>query len=535
MVTRLLFCFICLLGAGVAIAQNTLPDGQIEVIKGYEVKLAPAGKIKFVPQPVEVDSSVRRYTYSLLAPSPSIEYLVPEIKPLAIQPEKKSTAYPLYVKAGYGSPNSLLGALSYDHSNGDQFRWGTDIRHLSANNKKIPLQKFSDTEARIDANYLLNESVAVDGYVNGHFETVYFYGAETIPPNEESLKRVFNRFDGYASIQQAHAPETSLHYKGFLQYQSDKDDLGSMETNYRLGAEAGTAVGSEEFPIGLKLLVDNSTLKHTETYQLRNILLQPWFDYHIGSFKFHLSGIALFNEQSNEILPDLSVAYFLGDSPFTFEAGWKGTVQKNNFQFLSSYNPYVDSRLDSLTNEVTRSVYAELRSSTGMFSYSIQGAYTTFTGMSFFLQNRNTPYTFDVVYDDGSYASISAVAELELLKEVDLRAQFYQRFYTLDNESKPWHRPSGELLGQITYDGGGDVFHISLLTHFRNGLPYRTPGGTEESLKPLIDVSLHGDYYFTKSLGAFLEINNIASNKSERWAGYPSFGFNAKAGIMWRM
>ena len=532
---RFLFCFICLIGAAAAVAQNTLPEGQIEVIKGYEVKLAPAGKIKFVPQPVQVDSSVRRYSYKLLAPSPSINYLRPEIKPLAIQPEKKPSAYPFFVKAGYGSPNALLGALSYDHSNGEAFRWGTDIRHLSANNKKIPLQRFSDTEAHIDATYLLNEKVAIDGYVNGHFETVYFYAAETIPPNEESLKRAFNRFDGYVAIEQAHAPETSFNYKGFLQYQSDKDDLGSTEAGYKLGAEAGTAIGQEEFPLGLKLLVDYSTLKHTKTYQLRNILLQPFFDYHIGSFKFHLSGIALMNEQADELLPDLSVSYFMGDSPFTIEAGWKGAVQKNNFHFLSSYNPYLDTRLDSLTNEVSRSIYAELRSSGGTFSYALRGAYTTFSGMAFFLQDRNTPYTFDVLYDDGSFASISAVIELELLKQVDLRAQFYQRFYALDSEPKPWHRPSGELKGQITYDGGGDVFHVSLLTHFRNGLPYRTPGGTEASLKPLIDVSLHGDYYFTKSLGAFVEVNNMAANKSERWVGYHSFGFNTKAGIMWRM
>ena len=252
---KTIFGIILFLSVAVLQAQNDLPDEKIEVIKGYEVKLAKSAKIKIVPQPIPVDSSVRNYSYNLISPSPSIVYLVPEIKPLAIQAEKKPVSYPFYAKGGYGSPNSLLGAISYDHVGSDVLQWGIDLRHLSANNKKIPLQKFSDTEWRIDGSYQLNNKVALNGYLNGHYETVYFYGAEVIPPNEESLKRAFNRYDGYIEIAQAHAPETSFNYKGFLQYLSDKDDLGSSESGFRLGGEIGTSVGEEEHLLGLKALV----------------------------------------------------------------------------------------------------------------------------------------------------------------------------------------------------------------------------------------------------------------------------------------
>lgn len=516
-------------------AQNDLPEEQIEVIKGFEVRLANSSMIKIVPQPIVVDSSVRHYEYKLLAPSPSIDYLAPEIKPLAIQAEKKPTSYPFYAKAGYGSPNSLLGAISYDHVGSEDFQWGIDLRHLSANNKKIPLQKFSDTEGRINAAYQLNEKVAISGYLNGHFEKVYFYGAENIPPNEESLKRAFNRFDGYVEIAQVHAPETSFNFKGFLQYLTDKDDLGSSESGFKLGGELGSAIGAEEFPIGLQLLIDYSNLEHTGSYALNNALLQPYFDYSLGSFKFHLSAIALLNKQANAFLPDVAISYFMSNARLTVEAGWKGDVLKNNFHFLSDYNPYVETRLDSLTNLVSRNIYLKLKGATGSFSYEVSGNYTSFSGMSFFLQNKFEPYEFDVIYDDGHYFGASASVRMELLKHVDLRAQFYHRFYSLDTEAKPWHRPSSEVTGQLTYDGGGDKYHVSILTGFRNGLPYRTVGGTEATLKPMIDFNIHGDYYFTRGVGAFIELNNLAGNKSERWAGYPGFGFNAKAGVMVRL
>ena len=167
-------------------------------------------KIKIVPQPVPVDSSVRRYEYKLLAPSPSIAYVKPEIKPLAINAEKKPVYYPLYAKVGYGSPNSFVGMASYDHIQSENLQWGIDLGHLSANNKKIPLQKFSDTRARINGTYLLNEQVQIDGYIDGHAEKVYFYGADPIPSNPEALKRVFNRYDAYFQIAKAYAPESSL-------------------------------------------------------------------------------------------------------------------------------------------------------------------------------------------------------------------------------------------------------------------------------------------------------------------------------------
>jgi hypothetical protein len=151
-------------------AQNELPTGQIEVIKDFEVRLMETKKIRVIPQPIELDSTMRKYEYKLLAPSPSIEYLVPELKPLSINPEARPAYYPLFAKAGYGSPNSLLGEFSYDHKQNDALQWGIDFRHLSANNKKIELQKFSDSRGRINASYNLNENVKLEGYIDGHLK-----------------------------------------------------------------------------------------------------------------------------------------------------------------------------------------------------------------------------------------------------------------------------------------------------------------------------------------------------------------------------
>jgi len=523
-------------------AQEELPTGQIEVIKDFEVRLLETKKIRIIPQPITLDSAMRRYEYTLSAPSPSIEYVVAELKPLSINPEKKPPYYPLFVKAGYGNPNSLLGELSYDHLQNDMLQWGVDLRHLSANNKKIPLQKFSDSQGRVNGSYDLNENIQLSGYVDGKFEKVYFYGADEIPSNPDALKRSFKRYDAKLTFANLGGENQPLRYSTFFQHHFDKDDLGSRESAVTLGGEVEYSLTAKSFPIGLKAFIDYSTLKNTREQTINNTFLEPYFQFHLGGLKVNLGGIALLNKnknivssKENEILPAIEVSYNLFKNSVTIEAGWQGEVYKNNFHNLSSYNPYINTRLDSISNMISRRIYAGIKGATGKLQYAASGGYTTFEHMAFFLQDFDKREEFNPIFDNGSYFGYEGSVRFEVLKNVILHGQAWQRFYSLDNEEKPWHRPTLGIDGMLTYSGGDDIYHVSIILHSENGLPYRTVGGTEKRLDPLIDLNLHGDYYFTPSFGAFLQINNILGNNREPWFTYPSYGFNIKGGVLFRM
>lgn len=528
------FLFFFLL-AYAAQAQKELPTGQIEVIKDFEVRLLETKKIPIIPQRIVRDTiASRQFQYVLAAPAPTIEYVVAELKPLAIEPEQKPAYYPLFAKAGFGNPNSLLGLLSYDHVQNESFDWGFDFRHLSANNKKIPLQKFSDSRGRINGSFLLNENIQLNAYLDGQLESVYFYGADDIPSNPDALRQRFNRYDLKLDLSNAPAENVSLRYDAIFQYQNDKDDLGTRERTLKLGGGARLLIGEMEYPLGLRLLADFSRMNHIEEHTLNNILASPFFNYYTGNFKIHLGATALLKNKENELLPDIEVSYHL--SPLvTIRAGWTGEVLKNNFHFLSSYNPYINTRLDSIVNMISRRIYGGIKGKSGIFNYEVTGGYTKFHNMAFFLQDDDDNEQFNPVYDNGSYIGIEGSLSFDVLKYVTLRGTSFTRLYTLDEEEKPWHRPSVGIDAQASYNGGGDEYHVSLLFHAENGLPYRTPGGTELRLDPLLDLSLHGDYYFMQSLGAFVEINNILGNNRERWVNYPTYGFNIKAGAMLRL
>jgi hypothetical protein len=517
-----------------AFCQKELPTGQIEVVKDFEVRLIDVSKIRIIPQPIVIDTAARVYEYKLSAVAPSIQYEVPEIKPLSIEPEQKPAYYPLFAKAGYGNPNSLLGQLSYDHNNGGNFNWGLDLRHLSANNKKIELQKFSDTQGRINASHAAGEKLLIDGYFDARFENVFFYGADEIPGNPDALKRSFKRYDLSLELSNDVEEDPAFRYKGLFEYLIDRDDIGAREKTLRLGGEGSTLIGENEYPVGLRLLADLTKFEDVHENALNNILAQPFFKYHSDRLKIHLGATVLLKTEENAILPDIELSYnvLAGLSVY---AGWEGEVIKNNFHHLSLINPFLITRLDSISNELNRAVFAGVKGVTGKVSYDASVNYTKFSRSPFFLQDPDSEEQFYPLYDDGSFIGVEASLSFEVLKNVNVKSNFYTRFYSLDHEDKPWHKPTMGLDAYAGYSGGSDVYHVALIFHLENGVPYKTIGGTVSTLDPLIDLNLHGDYFITDHLGAFVQLNNIAGNKRERWAGYPSFGFNAKAGIMFRM
>jgi hypothetical protein len=55
------------------------------------------------------------------------------------------------------------------------------------------------------------------------------------------------------------------------------------------------------------------------------------------------------------------------------------------------------------------------------------------------------------------------------------------------------------------------------------GLPFRTKG--------ILDLGLAVDYKLNKKWALWIDLNNIANTKYQRWNGYASFGFNFLLGI----
>jgi len=525
---------LLVLPSGLLFAQATLPDGQIEVIKDFEVRLVETPKVRIRPEAIPLDTVARTYTYLLKAPSPAIQYGRPDIRPLAIDPETKPTAYPFLARVGFGNPNAWIGQAAYDHWNGDGLGWNARIDYASANNKKIPLQRFSSFQARAGAASMITDRLRFQGNARGSWETVYFYGAEDIPDDPASLRRRYQRLAFDAGVEQLVDAGQPFGYHAGLIVLFDKDDQAVKESTYQLtGGISGLFQG--DIPFGVDALVDATRLRHTGDHKLTNIHLRPHLDYALGDLGLHVGANVLLNKARNAVLPDLEAEYPVAGPVAALRLGWKGFAWKNDFHTLTTYNPYLNDRLDTLNNQLTRRLYAGVRGRIGAIAYDFNAGYARFRDLALFLQDRDDTELFDPLYDDGRYIDLEGSVTWEVLPKLALQVRAFQRFYKLNAEEKPWHLPSFGGDAFVTYAGSGDLYHVTFSLHTENGLPYRTPGGTSSRLGALVDINLHGDYYFTRFLGAFVRLNNLANNKRARWVNYPSYGFNVQAGLAMRL
>lgn len=525
---------ILVAAAGQIIAQAQLPSGQIEVIKDFEVRLTETSKVVLRPEAIPFDTSVRRFTYAMTAPSPAIDYAAPGIRTLLIEPEKRPVSYPFMAKAGVGNPNAWLGHIAFDRKQSDDFGWGVDARFSAADNQKIPLQKYSELIVQTRAQAMLSERLRLHGHVHGTKQTVHFYGAENIPDNPESLRRRYHRFDALLGVEEQIDAGNPLGYRAGLQVLLDRDNNGVKESNLIVSGGL-KALLQGEIPVGFDCMADLTSLATPAEKKLNNFFLKPHLKEEFGELRLQAGATFLFSPGANAVLPDLEVAYPISGPRFVARIGWSGEVWKNNFHALTAYNPFLQDRIDTLVNTLQRRIYIGGDGQLGKFTYDLTCGYTRFQRMAFFLQDPQAYEEFEPVFDDGRMFDFEGVFGYSIDGGLAMHVRFFRRFYTLEDEDRPWHRPSfgGDVL--MTYSGLGDNFHASFTLHTENGLPYRTPGGTQGRLAPLLDLNVQGDYYFTASLGGFLQLNNLTNNKRERWVNYPSFGFNMKAGLVLRL
>ena len=76
-----------------------------------------------------------------------------------------------------------------------------------------------------------------------------------------------------------------------------------------------------------------------------------------------------------------------------------------------------------------------------------------------------------------------------------------------------------------------DKLRLKAELYVENGVPYLDEDGEAGNLNGLFDLSFGADYQVAKNFGIFLNLNNVAANKRERWVNYPTYGINVLGGI----
>lgn len=515
-------------------AQKDLPSGEVDVVRNFDARLLETDPIKVKPQLPALDTTTRRQAYTIVNKTFDVEYQPPKIRPLAMRGEDVAKGYNGYARLGGGFPSSILGEGAYNVAT-ENYNFGIDILHHSANNNNnTQNQRFSFTNIGAKGSYYLEQGIGVNAHLGYTIDNVYFYGYNELNDAlrfaADDVKQQFSTFDVGASLFNSKRTEADFNYNvGFDAYLL-RDDYSARENAFKLNIGAAKWF-SEKHPLRLNLITDFTSFNDTAKQALNNFFLQPSFTFHGDIFSAKIGANVASHADEFTFFPDIEISANIIGTIFGAFIGAEGTLQKNTFRSLSDYNPFIVSRVD-VKNTSYYNYYGGIRGNYQGITYRVQAGYKQSDDLALFLVNNDTLVPrFDVLYDTVNIVNVTGSLTFPILKGLEVLGTVSYNVFDTKNEEKAWHLPSLTLNGGVRYRTLEDKLLVKADMFLENGVPYRTEGGDAKNLNALFDISLGADYFFTENIGGFIQVNNLANNRRQRWQYYPMFGLNALIGI----
>ena len=539
----LLFLIFFSLSANVARAQDELPTEDVTVVKHFEAKLMDAERIAVLPELPPPDTARIHGAYHLPPKTIEVDYPAPRIRPLRFRGDKLNPVYKGHVKAGGGLPSALYADASYHYAEKDKYDFTLFLNHHSANNsKKLENQRFSKLRIGGDGNYYFDQGFGINGHLAFDQNTPYYYGYNFDPAFKDTsvlaadVRQRFNMISAGGALFNSVPTAGDINYKVYTDLYRLTDDYGAKETGFIFGL-GGTKWIDNTHSFDLRLITDFTGFQDTSQHRLHNFFLQPAFTLHGDVFRLK-AGINIASHDDNFFFyPDVEAEYEVLGNNLAIFAGAGGGLQKNTLRSFSADNPYINNRLELRNSDITE-YYGGIRGDVKILTYSGRISYKKVKNLPLYLPEDEllNPLRkrFKVVYDTATIVRIQGSVGARPISSLKLDLTVGQNIYSLAQEEKPWHLPVFDLKANVSYEVIEEVAFVRAALYMENGLFTKDEEGNTLALNPLFDVSLGGEYFVAKNFGIFLDINNLANNKRQRWYRYPTLGLNVMGGISLR-
>jgi hypothetical protein len=528
-----------------ASAQKELEGDNVTVVKDFEARLLDANKVNVTPTLPKVDTTTQKQNYTVPPHPSNLKYDAPKLRPIGIKAGPKEESYNGFVKLGAGVPTSLYGEGGYYFGQTEKFDGKIWLKHhqLSAD-KAIENQKFSNTEGLLNANIFLKNNLAVEGKVGYIYDRVHFYGYDhdLFTFADTRIRQDFKIFDIGGRVYNSKRTDSDLNFSVAPKVYVLNDFYSNKETGFDLGLSA-TKWFAEKHALRVTIRPDFTKFADTASQKLNNIYLQPSFTFHTNFLQFKVGGNFVNNRDEFSIFPDAELTLRVWGDGIQIFAGASGDLRKNTYRSISRYNPFIQIRYTKLKNTRFDNYYGGLKGNLGWLEYNGQVGYSKASDLALYQTLFQTDgdgqelTRFRVEYDTVKIFNIQGTVKLSPIKNLVVTATVSQNVYdtetsgTSEDELAAWGLPEIEGNFGAIYTLLEGKANVKANFYTADKIAFRNESGAFVKGQALYDLSLGGSYYFTKNIGAFLDINNILNNKRERWYRYPTVGMNFMAGI----
>ena len=457
-----------------------------------------------------------------------------------------------YLILGYGNNGMPVGEFYYNQLRSKKSAIGVYGRHLSSTGfGDIENSGFSNNKLGISGSRY-SRKFTYSGKADFRHDAVNYYGfSETASGYikdqtelNEGVDQFYNKLDVQIAFGNNQRDTTGIRHFSEANFAYTADNYESEEMRIVISEEFSLHNAKEMYTFDWALdyneLRDGNQMTGADASNVSTIIyVEPGID--LKGNKWMLEGAlkiaAEFDAETNLFLyPVLDFRYNLIKSIIVPYAGITGGLQRNSFTSFTGDNPFVLSAVNLKNTDESFRGYGGIRGQLSKnTSFNLSFSQSVVKDMPLYVKDTasfsSEARAFDVVYDDINVTEIGA----ELLFEPVDRWRFVLdgRYFLYDpsNEAFAWHKPDFGISALTTYMLGSKI-KAELLLYLIGDQKARTFDAVgSEVLKGTADINLNLEYRYTKKIGIFLDANNLASIKYERFQDYPTMGFNVLAGF----
>jgi len=536
-------------------------------------QVEPANRILENPKIIDSVKPTTVKEYPLMFFQAQTKILLDTIQAATVETtEKLSRLYPFYVKAGIGSVIMPLGEIYYASDRSRNLHYGANIKHLSSFGPIRDREKTTYAPAQYDrssaAAYLgINERnyqfKATADYLNNGF---HYYGIPIDTIAADSIAQRFQLAKGLVEYTWLRGDSAKLNaavignYQYFNTLPTDSTNIWrSTENNFGIKTKLWYNYKNEHFYTDLSwrsnlyqrgILDSVFAVGDTGSVAKNNILdLKPgvWTQALSDRLKVEL-GVLITADITPKgttpyVYPNAEFKYSLFNNIFIPYIGLRGGLKQNTLQGLTSVNPFIRTNVALRNEHNPYDIYGGFKGTLSKtMSFNLGVHFLHIENKAFFVTDTSLYYDnyLTVIYDTLNQTTFEGSMSYQSGEKLKIEVLGKYNIYQLYHNAFAWNMPMLQFTARGAYQLY-DKFYAQIDANIETGrkaLVRSTvvdamfeAGQAYVDLGTIVDVNLNLEYRYTPRVSVFLQANNLAAQRYNRWYSYPVQPFQVMGGI----
>ena len=531
-----------------AMAQQEWGDGEIqdveiEIVEDRQITLPKANRLfqKIPPRPVEPVKP--EINYSFKAFNFSLPELSPAIRPLRLKAEEPVQSFRGYISGGYGNYASpYLEAFVTSKEDKKKLVGAHAILNKSGKGPVDGKNSASGIMGISAFAQTFSKDISFNGKIGLENRSTHFYGyPEGLDVSRDTIEQAYTFFNLGLGIANAANADFSYQLGGAFSYVNDKFKAAEstvgfdFRSAYKISEKQSLHLGADYSIISRK--DEGVDAKPRNLFQVNGY----YSFYAIENLKLQVGATVAFendtlDSKSFHFYPDVKATYPLNES-VDVVGSLTGGMEKVSLQSLANENLWLAPAVALYHTNKIFDLKAGLRAKLG--GKVLAGAGISFASLKnlyFFVNDPDDPAKFQVAYDDGSTERTNFYASLlythSTIAKVSLQGDYFA--YSTDNIAEAYHRPGYRVTLGASYNLFQKfIFNLDVIGQ-GNVKAFNPETLTTVKLDPAFDLNFRTEYLVSDTFSAFVDLNNITSNKYPVFLNYPVRGFQAMVGVTWK-